>query len=52
MYVVNLRLYMVNLRGFEVDLSCFTPVSIVHAHNTRHSKNNNFELKDLEQGLA
>ena len=30
------------LRGFEVDHSCFTPVSIVYTHNTRQSEINNF----------
>ena len=35
------KLMLNTLRGFEVDHSCFTPVSMVHSHNTRHSKNNN-----------
>ena len=37
------------LRGFEVDHICFTPVSMIHAHNTRHLKNNNLVV---ETGLG
>ena len=33
------------LRGFEVDHSCFTTLSMVNSHNTRHSKNNNFVVE-------
>ena len=36
---------MITLRGLEVDNSCFTPVSMVHTHYTRHSKNNNFVIE-------
>ena len=39
------KLMLNTLRGFEVDHSCFTPISIVHSHNTRHSKNNNFVVE-------
>ena len=43
--IYNLRVckMMLNtLRGFEVDHSCFNPVSMVHSQNTRYLKNNNF----------
>ena len=51
LYVCKLMLN--TLRGFEVDYSGFTPVSMVHSHNTRHSKNNNFivERPRTELGL-
>ena len=39
------KLMLNTLRGFEVDHSCFTPVSMVHTHYTRHSKNNNFVIE-------
>ena len=45
------KLMLNTLRGFEVDHSCFTPVSMVHAHNTRHSKNNNFVVERPRTGL-
>ena len=43
--VFNLQTFKLMLntfREFEVDHSSFTPLSIVHNHNTRHSNNNNF----------
>ena len=46
------KLMLNTLRGFEVDHSCFTPVSMVHAHNTRHSKNNNFVVERPRTGLG
>ena len=41
------------LRGFEVDHSCFTPVSMVHTRSTKHSINNHFAVERcrLELGL-
>ena len=33
------------LRGLGVDHSWFTPVNMVHTHNTRHIKNDNFVVK-------
>ena len=36
------KLMVSTLREFEVDHSWFNPVSMVHTHNTTHSKNNNF----------
>ena len=40
------------LRGFEVDHSCFTPVSMVHSHNIRHWKNNNFVVEKPRTDLG
>ena len=47
----NCKLMLNTLRRLEIDHICFTRVSIIHTHKKRHSKNNNFVAKDLEQSL-
>ena len=43
------KLMLNTLREFEVDHSCFTPVSMVYTHNT---KNNNFVIEKPRTGLG
>ena len=46
------KLLQNTLRGFEVDHSCFTQVNMVHTHNSRHSKNNDFVVERPRTGLG
>ena len=40
------------LEGFEVDHSCFSSINMVHTHNKRYLKNNNFVVERPRTGLG